>query len=58
MFTSAPLLIKISTALLFALPAAAAPVINGAKVLTMTKGGLMASAAVGGQDFSCTPFSE
>lgn len=38
--------------------AAAAPVINGAKVLTMTKGGLMASAAVGGQDFSCTPFSE
>jgi len=26
------------------------------KVLVMTKGGLMASAAVGGQDFSCTPF--
>ena len=38
--------------------AAAAPVINGAKVLTMTKGGLMASAAVGGQDFSCTPFAD
>jgi lipid-binding SYLF domain-containing protein len=36
--------------------AASAPVINGAKVLTMTKGGLMAAAAVGGQDFSCTPF--
>ena len=38
--------------------AAAAPVVDGAKVLVMTKGGLMASAAVGGQDFSCTPFSE
>ncbi len=36
--------------------AVAAPVVNGAKVLTMTKGGLMAAAAVGGQDFSCTPF--
>ena len=38
--------------------AAAAPVVDGAKVLVMTKGGLMASAAVGGQDFSCTPFAE
>ena len=38
--------------------AAAAPVVDGAKVLVMTKGGLMASAAVGGQNFSCTPFAE
>ena len=38
--------------------AAEAPVIDGAKVLTMAKGGLIASAAVGGQDFSCTPFAE
>lgn len=37
--------------------AAQAPVIDGAKVLTMAKGGLLASAAVGGQDFSCTPFA-
>jgi len=32
------------------------PIESGMKVLVMTKGGLMASAAVGGQDFSCTPF--
>ena len=32
------------------------PIEAGMKVLVMTKGGLMASAAVGGQDFSCTPF--
>lgn len=38
--------------------AAEAPVIGGAKVLTMAKGGLIASAAVGGQNFSCTPFAE
>ncbi|MCP4835785.1 MAG: hypothetical protein GY895_13605 [Phycisphaera sp.] len=36
--------------------ATAAPAADGMKVLVMTKGGLMASAAVGGQDFSCYPF--
>ena len=36
--------------------AAAAPISNGMIVLVSTKGGLMASAAVGGQDFSCYPF--
>jgi len=36
--------------------AAAAPISNGMIVLVSTKGGLMASAAVGGQDFSCFPF--
>lgn len=36
--------------------AMAAPVSNGMKVLVMTKGGLMASAAVGGQDFTCYSF--
>ena len=36
--------------------ATAAPAANGMKVLVMTKGGLMASAAVGGQDFTCYPF--
>ena len=36
--------------------AKAAPVANGMIVLVATKGGLMASAAVGGQDFTCYPF--
>ena len=36
--------------------AVAAPISNGMVVLVSTKGGLMASAAVGGQDFTCYPF--
>lgn len=36
--------------------AKAAPVADGMIVLVATKGGLMASAAVGGQDFTCYPF--
>ena len=36
--------------------AAAAPVSDGMITLVMTNGGLMASAAVGGQDFTCYPF--
>ncbi|MAC19232.1 MAG: hypothetical protein CMJ23_06045 [Phycisphaerae bacterium] len=36
--------------------AKAAPVANGMIVLVATKGGLMASAAVGGQNFTCYPF--
>ena len=36
--------------------AVAAPISNGMIVLVSTKGGLMASAAIGGQDFTCYPF--
>lgn len=36
--------------------AKSAPISEGMVTLVMTKGGLMASAAVGGQDFTCYPF--
>lgn len=36
--------------------AAAAPISNDMIVLVSTKGGLMASAAIGGQNFTCYPF--
>ena len=36
--------------------ARSAPISDGIITMVMTKGGLMASAAVGGQDFTCHPF--